>query len=82
MSAGITLPTGPAIFKDISIVGFDFLNWKASEPRAFSQAVAAVTDLAKAGKIKLKTSKVFGPKDYLKAIAEVEATGAGVVITY
>eukprot|EP01035_Chromulina_nebulosa_P038123 gene38123-51486_t len=78
--AGVQIPTGVLIFKDITVAGFDFLGWKESDPSAFNAAVSAVTELSKAGTIKLKTSKVFSQKDYLKAIAEVEATGAGVVI--
>eukprot|EP01036_Dinobryon_divergens_P027629 gene27629-36435_t len=79
---GVQIPTGVLIFKDITVAGFDFLGWKESDPSAFNAAVSAVTELSKAGTIKLKTSKVFSQKDYLKAIAEVEATGAGVVIKY
>lgn len=69
-----------AIFRDVSVVGFDFFSWRAQDPTGFTSAATAVLQLAETGKIRLKTPKVFAQVDYLKALAEVEATGAGVVM--
>jgi NADPH:quinone reductase-like Zn-dependent oxidoreductase len=71
-----------AIFHDVSVIGFDFFSWQASDPAGFAAAAARVVELAAAGKVALKTSKVFPQSDYLKALAEVEASGAGVVIKH
>jgi trans-2-enoyl-CoA reductase len=78
-SDGVDVPVGSVIFKANAIYGFDFNVWAQTSAEEVQKAMTAVAAQLDLKKITLK-SKVYPQSEYLKAMAEVESTGAPVVI--
>jgi NADPH:quinone reductase-like Zn-dependent oxidoreductase len=76
---GVTLPVGGQIFKNQSIVGFDFVAWASSDAKGVAQAISGVKALVDQKKLSLK-APVFPQADFLKAFEAVETTAAAAVL--
>lgn len=82
-SEGVDQSAGSAIYKNVSIAGFDFGLWYrgAKADGSFQKALDEVLALGAAKKLILKP-KVFAPTDFQKALAEMESTGSAVVLKF
>lgn len=80
---GIDQSAGSAIYKNVSIAGFDFGLWhrNAKADGTFQRALDEVLALGAAKKLNLKP-KVYAQADFQKALAEVESTGSAVVLKF
>jgi len=80
---GFDQSAGSAIYKNVSIAGFDFGLWHrtAKANGTFQKALDEVLALGAAKKLNLKP-KVFAQKDFQKAVTEVETSGSAVVLKF
>jgi NADPH:quinone reductase-like Zn-dependent oxidoreductase len=82
-SQGIDQSAGSAIYKNVSIAGFDFGLWHrtAKADGTFQKALDEVLALGVAKKLNLKP-KMYAQADFQKALAEVESSGSAVVLKF
>jgi NADPH:quinone reductase-like Zn-dependent oxidoreductase len=73
-TSGIDIPIGRAIFQGVKIRGFDYANWFKNNSSEWENGLKEISKLLKEKKITVKVN-MFDPKDYSKAIQEVETTG-------
>ena len=81
-SDGLHISVGRSIFGNISINGFDLFTWVNTNPDAYKTAVSSVLSLVESKQISLKSNKIYQQTDYLKAISDVETSGAAAIIKF
>lgn len=75
MSQGVDFTMSGAIFNDVSLSGFDFNTWAASNQIELKNGIDALSSLLEEKKITPPTTKFFDAADFKSAFASMESSG-------